>query len=203
MAGAIGPFLSLGELDARLEDVRRSPADRGTIALLVVRPERGTRLMPSSVELRADVGVVGDIWLERGSTRTVDGRADPATQVTLMSSRVLAVLTPDRARWALAGDQLVVDLDLAEANLPAGSRLAVGTSLLEITPVPHTGCDKFRDRYGDAALSWVNSPEGRQLRLRGVMARVVRDGVARVGDDVVVLARPERTEQVLGSDLSG
>jgi hypothetical protein len=196
MAKALGPFPTLEELEARLEDVRRSPADRGRIAMLVVRPKRETRLVPSSVELRADVGVVGDSWLARGSTRTVDDRADPATQVTLMSARALGGLTPDRDRWALAGDQLIVDLDLGEANLPAGSRLAVGTAVVEITPVPHTGCDKFRERYGDAALRWVDSPEGRRLRLRGAMARVVRDGLVRVGDEVIVMTAPDQSVQV-------
>ncbi len=87
-------------------------------------------------------------------------------------------------RWPLAGDQLYVDFDLSEDNLPAGTRLAVGEALIEVTAIPHTGCAKFIDRYGLAAQRWVNSQTGRRLRLRGINTRVVKPGTIRVGDRV-------------------
>ena len=51
--------------------------------------------------------------------------------------------------------------------------------------MPHTGCESFRERYGRAAVVFVNGPEGRSMRLRGVYARVVQDGRITVGDRVV------------------
>ena len=102
-----------------------------------------------------------------------------------MSSRVVDLLAgSDREAWALAGDQLYVDLDLSQENLPAGTRLAIGSALIEITGPPHTGCAKFSARFGSEALRWVNTPVGRALRLRGVHARVVEPATIRRGDTV-------------------
>ena len=92
--------------------------------------------------------------------------------------------TGSRERWPLAGDQLYVDLDLSVENLPAGTRLAVGDAVVEITPEPHTGCAKFSARFGTDALKFVNKPPGRELRLRGVNARVVTPGTVRPGDAI-------------------
>ena len=84
--------------------------------------------------------------------------------------------------WPLAGDQLFVDLDLSAGNVPAGTRLRAGTALLEVTDAPHTGCDKFAQRFGVDATKFVNSAKGRGLNLRGVNARVIQPGIARRGD---------------------
>jgi MOSC domain-containing protein YiiM len=120
----------------------------------------------------------------RGSSRTPDGSANPLAQVTVMNVRAVALVAGERERWPLAGDQLYVDLDLSLENLPAGSRLAVGDAVLEVTSDPHTGCAKFSARFGSDALRFVNSPDGRALRLRGLNARVVEPGTVRPGDAV-------------------
>jgi MOSC domain-containing protein YiiM len=102
-----------------------------------------------------------------------------------MGSRVIDLLAGgDQAAWPLAGDQLYVDLDLSVENLPAGTRLAIGAAVIEVTEPPHTGCAKFSARFGSEALRWVNAPEGRALRLRGLNARVVEPGIVRRGDVV-------------------
>ena len=132
-------------------------------------------------------GLVGDNWLQRGNTRTPDGRADPEKQLNLMGSRVVALLAQDKARWPLAGDQLYVDFDLSLANLPPGSRLAMGEAVIEVTPPPHTGCKKFVERFGVDAMKFVNSKVGRELNLRGVNAKVVTPGKIRRGDAVRAL----------------
>jgi hypothetical protein len=125
-------------------------------------------------------GLVGDDWLARAGESP-----DPATQLTLMSSRVIGLITDgDRERWPLAGDQLYVDLDLSPENLPPGTRLAAGTAIVEVTDVPHTGCAKFTARFGPAAIRFVNSPPGRELRLRGMYVRVVEPGIVRPGDAI-------------------
>jgi MOSC domain-containing protein YiiM len=132
-------------------------------------------------------GLVGDDWRARGSSSTPDGAAHPDRQVTLMSSRVASLLAPERERWPLAGDQLYVDLDLRPENLPPGTRLRVGSAVLEVTAEPHTGCAKFTERFGHAAIRLVNSPAGRALRLRGMYAKVVESGTVRPGDRIVKL----------------
>jgi MOSC domain-containing protein YiiM len=103
-------------------------------------------------------------------------------QLNIMSARVIALVAQRRERWPLAGDQLYIDMDLSDENLPAGTRLSLGAAVIEITAQPHTGCKKFVARFGPDAMKFVNSPAGRRLRLRGVNAKVVRPGVIRVGD---------------------
>ena len=102
----------------------------------------------------------------------------------MKNARAAALIAGDRERWPLAGDQLIVDLDLSSENLPAGTRLAVGTAVIEVTDEPHTGCKKYSSRFGLDALMFANSPEGRELNLRGINTRVVQSGTVRVGDAV-------------------
>lgn len=189
MAIDVEAGLSADELEAGLPEVLRSPKGTGTVELIACRPEEGERLVLDEAQLDLQQGVVGDMWHRRPSKRTADGGPNPLAQVTLMNARAADLVAGgDRTRWALAGDQLYVDLDLSEASLPAGSRLAVGTAVLEVTPEPHTGCAKFRARFGGAAVKFVNGGEHRRLRLRGVNARVVEPGVVRPGDAIRVLA---------------
>lgn len=157
------------------------------LELIVRRPEVGVREVVEEAELSLESGLVGDNWLQRGNTRTPDGRADPEKQLNLMGSRVVALLAQDKARWPLAGDQLYVDFDLSLANLPPGSRLAMGEAVIEVTPPPHTGCKKFVERFGVDAMKFVNSKVGRELNLRGVNAKVVTPGKIRRGDAVRAL----------------
>ena len=129
-------------------------------------------------------GLMGDNWRTRGSSRTDDGAAHPGMQVTLMNARAAGLVAGTRDRWALAGDQLFVDLDLSDASLPAGTRLEIGTAVVEISAEPHTGCKKFAEWFGRDAARFVNLPEGRVLRLRGLNARVVVSATVRPGDPV-------------------
>jgi len=172
------------ELAAGLDEIRSSPADAGTVELIVRRPAEDEREVLDVGVLDLDEGLVGDAWRQRRSGRTPEGPADPGTQVTLMNARVIALLARERERWPLAGDQLYVDLDLSHENLPPGTRLALGSAVIEVTAEPHTGCAKFSARFGSDAIRFVNSPLGRQLRLRGVNARVVEPGAVSRGDAV-------------------
>lgn len=138
-------------------------------------------------ELSLAEGLVGDTWSKRGSNRTTDGSSHPDMQLNIMGSRTIALLAQSPERWALAGDQLYVDLDLSEANLPPGTQLMIGSAVVEVTPQPHTGCGKFVERFGLDAMKFVNSPLGRSLRLRGLNARVVKPGTIRAGDSVTVV----------------
>jgi len=168
--------LTRDELDAGLDAIRNSPTDNGVLELIVSRPRPGQREVLDQAQLDPSSGMVSDSWATRVTT------PDPATQLTLMNARVIALIAPDRARWPLAGDQLYVDLNLADDNVPPGTQLEIGTALIEVSTEPHLGCGKFVERYGVDAMKFVNSPLGRQLHLRGINARVVRAGAVRVGD---------------------
>ncbi len=167
--------------DASLDDIRRAPADDGRLELIVRRPAQDEREIVDEARLDPDLGLVGDRWAMQ------DARTTPiflAAQLTMISTRVLAAIEPDRARWPLAGDQLYVDLDLSIDNLPVGTRLEIGSAIVEVSDTPHTGCVKFSARFGGDAQRWVNSPIGRAHRMRGLNARVVQGGIVRASDPI-------------------
>ena len=176
--------LNTSDLEAGLSDVGRSPKDAGVLEMIVRRPQVGAREILEEGQLDPDEGLVGDSWKLRASKRTPDGSPHLEMQLNLMNSRVAALVSQDRSRWHLAGDQLFVDFDLSEGNVPAGTRLAIGSAVIEVTAEPHTGCSKFVERFGLDAMKFVNAPEHQDLHLRGVNARVVRPGAVRVGDTI-------------------
>jgi hypothetical protein len=180
--------LTTSELEAGLAEIGRSPKDVGALEMIVRRPQVGEREILQDGRLDLKDGLVGDSWKIRSSRRTADGTPHPDMQLNLMNSRVVQLVAQDKARWHLAGDQLFVDLDLGEANLPAGTRLAIGDAVIEVTAEPHTGCSKFVERFGLDAMQFVNAPERRDLHLRGINARVVTPGAIRVGDRVAKLS---------------
>lgn len=166
--------LDLAALEAGLDEIRRSPTDDGMVELVVRRPAEDQRETLTEARLDTVAGLLGDDWLSRGS--------DPARQLTVMNARVAALLARTRERWSLVGDQIYVDLDLSGGNLPPGTRLEVGSAVLEVTAEPHRGCKKFAARFGLDALRFVNSTVGYALNLRGINTRVARSGVVRPGD---------------------
>jgi MOSC domain-containing protein YiiM len=175
--------LTTMQLEAGLAAIRQSPRTVGTVELIVARPAVDERVTLDEAQLDLDEGLVGDSWRARGNGRT-GGPPDPDTQLNVMNARAIALVAQDRSRWALAGDQLYLDLDLSGDNLPPGTRLALGTAIIAVTAKPHRGCAKFSGRFGRDALRFVNSPVGRQLRLRGLNARIIQPGTVRRGDTV-------------------
>ena len=167
-------------LDTNLDHIRAAPKDRGTIELISRRPKVGEREIIERAEFSTEVGLVGDGWPKRPSKKT--GAPNIEQQVTLMSSRAIAAIVADREQWVGAGDQLYVDFDLSADNTPPGTRLQVGTAILEVSAHPHLGCVKFTKRFGSHVTKWVNSDVGKQLNLRGINARVVVAGEAKRGD---------------------
>jgi MOSC domain-containing protein YiiM len=174
--------LTTAELEAGLDAIRQSPKNEGVIALIVRRPQVDAREVLEEGELDLAEGLVGDTWKVRASNRTPDGSPHPDMQLNVMNARVIALVAGEKGRWPLAGDQLFIDMDVSQENLPPGTRLALGSAVIEVTDQPHTGCKKFAARFGLDALKLVNSPVGKQLQLRGVNAKVAQPGVIRVGD---------------------
>lgn len=181
-------MMSTDEIVEGMPRVEGSPRDGGRLELIVVRPAEGERVLLESVAVSPERGVEGDKWVRSRGHDTPDGGPDPRTQVTLMNARILRLISGDESRMPLAGDNLVVDLDLSDENMPAGQRLAVGGAVLEVTEVPHNGCGAFLERYGRDAVKFVNSPEGKRMHLRGLHAKVVTAGTVRLGDEVRKLA---------------
>lgn len=177
-------MLTTDQIVSGLPQVKDSPADGGKVEFIVVRPSEGVRELRESVYVSSESGVEGDKWKTSRGHDTPDAGPDPRVQVTLMNARILRLISGGEERMPLAGDNLVVDLDLSESNIPPGQRLSVGEVVVEVTDVPHNGCGSFLERYGRDAVKFVNSPEGKRMHLRGLHAKVVRAGVVRVGDEV-------------------
>lgn len=173
--------LTLQELEAALDHLRQAPKDDGVIQLIVRRPKVDQREVVEEAELDPVKGLIGDDWFVRGSRKTPDGSAHPEMQINIMNSRVTALVAQEKERWPLAGDQLYIDMDLGHDNLPPGSRLGIGSVVLEVSALPHTGCHKFVSRFGAEAMKFVNSPLGKSLCLRGINAKIIRGGIVKVG----------------------
>ncbi len=176
--------LTYAELEAALPAALSSSKDEGALELIVRRPAIGRREVLDAAELDLTTGLVGDTWNIRTSKRTPDGSPHPDMQINLMNARVIAMIAGEKTRWGIAGDQLYVDFDLSAVNVPPGTRLAIGSAVIEVTAQPHTGCVKFVQRFGVDAMKFVNSPKGRALNLRGINARVIVPGRIRTGDRI-------------------
>ena len=174
--------LTMVELEEGMGTIRQSPKDQGVLKMIVRRPSVDEREIVDECELDLTEGLAGDSWKDRGSSHTPDGSANINAQLTIMNARVIALLAQDEARWPLAGDQLYIDMDLSDDNIPPGTLLALGSAVIEVSAQPHTGCKKFSSRFGVDAIKFVNSPEGKQRHLRGINTRVIQPGTIRVGD---------------------
>ena len=157
------------------------PRDTGRVALIVSRCEDGVRETPSRAALTPQEGVPGDAWL-----RTKRDKID--AQIAVMRVDV-AELFANGQSPTLFGDNLLVDLDLSGENLPTGTRLRIGGAEFEVTPEPHNGCIKFKERVGQDALRLTAAPHLRSQRLRGIYLRVVKGGDVAVGDAIHVVHR--------------
>ena len=176
--------LTVDELEAGLENILRSPKDNGVLDMIVRRPQIEEREVLTEGRLDMVEGLEGDNWKTRGSTKTADNSAHPEMQINIMNSRVIDLVANGKDRWHLVGDQLFIDMDLSDENLPAGTKLSIGEAVLEVTPIPHSGCKKFTARFGLEAMKFVNSPLRKELHLRGINAKVVQAGSIRTGDTV-------------------
>ena len=191
--------LTTAELEAGLDEILRSPKDEGTLRLIVRRPDIGAREVVETGELDREEGLVGDRWFKHEGARSSDGTLRFEMQLTIMNSRVIALVAQEKERWPLSGDQLFIDMDLSTQNMPTGTRLALGSALIEVTGEPHANCQKFAASFGIDAMKLVHSPLGRRLQLRGINARVVQSGTIRVDD--AVRKAPFRTGPIHIGDL--
>lgn len=167
--------LTTDQIESSIDDVIGSPKDKGSLELIVCRPEIDERKVLETGELDIDLGLIGDNWI------TYD-KVTPDAQIAIMNSRMVALIAQAKDRWKLAGDQLYIDMDISDENLPADTCLSIGTAVLKVTAMPHNGCKKFVERFGLDAMLFVNSEFGRRFHLRGIYAKVVRSGLIKQGD---------------------
>ena len=169
--------LSKEALDKGIEHIKESPKDHGTVKLVLRRPRENEREELTEGQLSVTEGMVGDYWFK-------EEKRHPDAQLNIMNARAIELIALEPSRWKLAGDQLYIDLDLSFDNVPPGTRLAIGSAIIEVTAIPHRGCGKFKERFGKAANDFVNDERGVSLNLRGVAAKVVQEGKVKVGDKV-------------------
>ena len=181
------PHLTEAEILDGMENVKRSPQDNGLLEAIIIRPGSEQRLSLTQCRLSPEGGTEGDAWARGCWLKLPDGSPHPDVQICITNSRMIHLLACDKHRWQLAGDNLFVDLDLSRENLHTGQLLGIGDCVVEITEQSHNGCTKFRKRFGASALDFVNSPTGKQLRLRGIYAKVIQAGDVRVGDRIMKL----------------
>ena len=181
-------FQTLDQLMAKLPAfLAAAPKETGTVDLIVMRPERGARVQPASIDVSAAGGLAGDHWKGGTGYAQADGTGDPDAQICMMMSGCIEAIAGPKENWAPAGDNLFLDMDLTPANMPPGTRFAIGTAEFVVTELPHNGCEAFIDRYGRDACLFVNTGKGKDLRLRGIYARVTKDGTISVADTVTKL----------------
>jgi MOSC domain-containing protein YiiM len=164
--------------DKWFEDLPSSPRERGSVRRCVLRPSPGERRTPEAIELRPGQGAVGDGWN--------DQHESTENEISLINVHVIESLAGDSARTALSGDNLQVDLDLSEQNLPVGTRLTIGDAVLIVSPQPHRPCAQFADRFSPTAAKRVARANRRGLRGRGVLCTIERGGTIRIGDQISV-----------------
>ncbi len=177
-------YMTQEKLAAGMPAVFDSPKNQGRLDMIVCRPEKYAREELQEGQLDETLGLVGDNWLARAQADSPGGVVNIEAQLTLMNTRLVQMVAGEKDRWKLAGDQLYVDMDLSKENLPPGTRLVVGSAIIEVTSKPHTGCKKFVERYGMDAMLFINSPAGKDLRLRGMYAKVVQPGKIKIGDTI-------------------
>lgn len=179
--------LDINELEAGLEVIRQSPKDGGMLDLIVCCSQNGKLEEFDQAALDPVMGLVGDDRQQRRNHTALDDKTHPDRQLSIMNSRVIALIADHPERWKLCDDQLYFDMDLSVDNLPAGTQLSIGSAIIEVTSVSHRGGEKFAANFGVDAMHFVDSELGKQLNLRGINAKVVKPGTICVGDSATKL----------------
>jgi len=178
---------TIAECEAALDHILAAPNSGATIGQLCFRPDFGLRTFPIALDMTVNHGIIGERWNKKPWLTLPNGEPDPRIQVSILSQRVMDLCWRDHTNTVHPGDPIVVDMNLSAANLPVGTRLSAGSALLEVSDKFNTACIKWRDRYGNDSLRWINKRDNRDFRLRGILCKIVRDGTVKVGDQLIKL----------------
>lgn len=183
-------MITMDALMAALPDILAAPKDESRVRQLTFRPKPNQREHPKSLRFTRDEGVPNERWRKAPWLKLPDGSPDPDIQVSILPARVHDLVRPDPEASVHPGDTIIADLDTSEANLPEGTLLRVGTSLLRVSNVFNDGCVKWKVRYGKDAKDWIVREGHPPLRLRGILCAIVEDGEVHEGDVIRVEKRP-------------
>ncbi|MDQ8185602.1 hypothetical protein [Pelagicoccus sp. SDUM812002] len=171
-------------LNARRDWVLAAPKDNAPILTLCVRPDEGERTFVSKIQLDPEQGVVGDRWIRKTWIYTDDGKPDPRIQVCLLGSRILQLIRRDPDGMTYPGDNIIADMDFSEENLPVGIHLQIGTAILEVSDVFNHACSKWSERHGNVSFKWINLPENKPKRFRGILCQIIQAGEVTLTDSI-------------------
>ncbi|MDQ1900726.1 hypothetical protein RAH32_09770 [Paracoccus sp. WLY502] len=172
------------DLARALPHVLAAPKDDARADCLCFRPGFNQRSFPGRLVMTRADGIPGERWGKAPWLKLPDGSPDPRIQVSILPRRVMDAVWLDRENTPHPGDTIICDLDTSEANLPAGTLLQAGTAVLRVSDVFNDGCVKWKVRYGQAAKDWITAPGHPELRLRGILCSVERDGDVHLGDPI-------------------
>ena len=173
----------MSQFEQAVIEARRAPAGIGALLHLVNRPSEGVHRRVAKLRFDFKQGIEGDRWRKTAWIRLPNGQPDPRVQVSLTNARVMTYFTKHYKEGIFGcGDNLYTDLSLTEGNLPVGSRLVVGSAVLQVSNVPNDAGGKFAQRFGQDAVDFIRKPENAPLRLRGVFCKIVTGGEAHEGD---------------------
>jgi len=179
-----GAHVSAQDLIEAVPHIMAAPKDGAAIEMLCFRPGYGQRNFVDKLVVTRGRGMPGERWETAPWLRKDDGTGHPGIQISILQKRVLDLVWRDRSSVIHPGDSFIVDMELSEANLPVGQLLRVGTAVLQVSDVFNDGCVKWKVRYGEAAKDWIVAPGHRELRLRGVLCSIVKDGEMKAGDQL-------------------
>ncbi|VDC26100.1 MOSC domain-containing protein [Pseudogemmobacter humi] len=182
-------MVTMDALMAAVPQIQAAPKDATVARLLTFRPARNERQHPGHLVLTRERGIPGERWLTEPWLKLPDGSPDPSIQVSILPTRVHDLVRPDPGAAVHPGDTILADLDTSVANLPEGAVLQAGSARLRVSPVFNNACVKWKVRYGRDAMDWVNLPQHRDLRLRGILCAIIEDGEIRQGDPITVVSR--------------
>lgn len=177
-------MVSRYECEMALPHILDAPQNDTAIQSLCFRTGYSQRSFPERIKISAERGIEGERWLRDPWLKCADGRPDPRIQISILALRVMDLCWRDRVNTVHPGDTMIADLDLTEANMPVGTKLQIGSAVIEVSDKFNTACAKWKTRYGGDSFAWINHRPNRPLRLRGVLCRVVVDGEIRATDRI-------------------
>ncbi|GAC1486674.1 MAG: MOSC domain-containing protein [Ktedonobacteraceae bacterium] len=165
--------------------------EKGTIVAVCRNEQPGLpKPVVEEIQLVEDWGVAGDYHAGKLVRHRYLAKKDPTLpnvrQVLLVDTQILAELGQEGIAIGpgMLGDNMTVE-GLAVMSMPIGTRLAVGEATLEVTEV-RIPCVQLNGVDKRLLKASVVKEEGKKRFRAGTMARVLKGGRVRAGDEIVI-----------------